>query len=203
MVKRKAIRRVKVKYGVDPQLERIANAILASNAPAKPKKSKEAKVLPELSKADWKVLTAADLSVPSGKRASKMLGRAAGVELSRGKELASAGEGTRAKRRISVADALIGAGQVAKAGADASPYDLVQRSKNRPKYNDKGFAKESSLITGATRVGRSVRQADAMIRATKRTLKTGKVVGGKRGSVLGMAAMFASHLLGKEKKGRG
>ncbi len=197
MVKRKTIRRVKVKYGVDPELERIANAILASNAPAKPKKTKAAKVLPELSKADWHVLTAAQLGIPKGKKASTLLGRAAGVELARGKRLAASGQGTRAAKRISIGDALIGAGQVAKPGADASLFDLMGRSKNRT------GKKDSVLITGATRIGRQVRQTDAMIRATKKTLKTGKVVGGKRGSVLGMAAMFASHLLGKEKKGRG
>jgi hypothetical protein len=197
MVKRKTIRRVKVKYGVDPQLERIADAILASNAPAKPKKSKEAKPLPEMSKADWKVLRNAYLGIPGGGRASKMLGRAAGVELSRGKRLAASGEGTKAKKRISIGDALIGAGMVSKAGADASPYDLITASKNR------NSLKDSSMITGATRVGRQVRQTDSAIRATRKTLKTGKVVGGKRGSILGIAAMFASHLTGSNKKDRG
>ena len=197
MVKRKDIRRVKVKYGVDARLERIADAILASNAPAKPKRRRNAKPLPELSKVDWSVLKAADLGIPPGKRGSKLLGRAAGVELARGKELASSGEGTLAKKRISIGDALIGAGQVAKAGADASPWDLKRRSKN---YWTK---KDTGMITGATRVGRSVRQTDAAIGATRKTLKTGKVVGGKRGSVLGIAAMFASHLMNGNKKGKG
>jgi hypothetical protein len=197
MVKRKAVRRVKVKYGIDPKLERIANAILASNAPAKPAKSKEAKPLPEMSKADWKVIRNAYLGIPGGKSASKMLGRAAGVELARGKRLASSGQGTKAKTRISVGDALIGAGMVSKAGADASPFDLITASKNR------NSPKDSSMITGATRVGRQTRQTDSAIRATKKTLRTGKVVGGKRGSILGIAAMFASHLVGSNKKDRG
>lgn len=197
MVKRKDIRRVKVKYGVDPELERIANIYLEGNKPAKPKKFKEAKPLPEMSKADWKVLRNAYLGIP-GKKASKMLGRAAGVSLARGKRQAAAGEGARAEKNISIGDALIGAGQVSKAGADASPYDLIAQSKNR--YS----LKDSSMITGATRVGRKVRQTDRMIGATRKTLKTGKVVGGaKRGSILGIAAMFASHLTGNKKKDRG
>ncbi len=198
MVKRKTIRRVKVKYGVDPELERIANAILASNAPAKPAKSKEAKPLNTgvATEVIRGAMTADIARLSNKKRASTILGRAAGVELARGKRLAASGEGTKAKKRISIGDALIGTGQAAKAGADAAPWDFMSRAKNAGK-------KDSAMITGATRVGRSVRQTDAMIRATKKTLKTGKVVGGKRGSVLGMAAMFASHLLGKEKKGRG
>lgn len=197
MVKRKTLRRVKVKYGVDPELERIANIYLEGNKPAKPKKTKEAKPLPEMSKADWKVLRNAYLGIPGGKSASKMLGRAAGVSLARGKRQAASGEGARAEKSISIGDALIGAGQVSKAGADASPYDLIAQSKNRNSPRD------SSMITGATRVGRKVRQTDAMIRATRKTLKTGKVIGGKSGSVLGMVAMFASHLVGKNKKDRG
>ena len=40
MVKRKTLRRVKVKYGVDPELERIANIYLEGDKPAKPKKIK-------------------------------------------------------------------------------------------------------------------------------------------------------------------
>lgn len=198
MVKRKAIRRVKVKYGVDPQLERIADQILAANAPAKPKKTKERKIWQgELTNADWEMLNGGKAGIPAGPRASKIIGRAAGVSLARGKRQAASGEGVRAKKSVSIADALIGAGMVSKPGADASPYDLIQRSKNR------NSSKDSSMITGATRVGRGVRQADAMIRATKKTLKTGKVVGGKRGSVLGIAAMFASHLMNGNKKGKG
>lgn len=199
MVKRKVLRRVKVKYGVDRELERIANAILASNEPAKAAKNKSVKPLNTgvATEVVRGALTGDISRLSNKKRASTILGRAAGVELARGKRLASSGEGTLAKKRISVADALIGTGQVAKAGADASPYDLAKRSKNQI------GKKDSALITGATRVGRTVRQTDAMIRATRKTLKTGKVVGAKRGSILGMAAMFASHLVGKEKKGRG
>jgi|APGre2960657373_1045057.scaffolds.fasta_scaffold48509_2 hypothetical protein len=192
MVKRKTLRRVKVKYGVDPELERIANIYLEGDKPAKPKKDKS-----NVSGKTPRISGASHISNIVGRDASKMIGHAAGRSLARGKRLASSGEGVKAKRAISVGDGLIGAGMVAKAGADASPWDLAVQSKNPKSFKD------SAMITGATRVGRKTRQTDAAIRATRKTLRTGKVVGGKRGSILGIAAMFASHLAGNNKKDRG
>lgn len=198
MVKRKVLRRVKVKYGVDPELERIANIYLEGNKPAKPKKTKNRKGWQAgVTDTDWDMLNKGRSGIPTGPTASKILGRAAGVSLARGKRQAASGEGTRAKKSISIGDALIGAGMVSKPGANASPYDLIEASKNRVSKKD------STMITGATRVGRKVRQTDAAIGATRKTLKTGKVIGGKRGSVLGIVAMFASHLAGSNKKDRG
>jgi hypothetical protein len=198
MVKRKVLRRVKVKYGVDRELERVANIYLEGNKPAKPKKTKNRKGWQAgISSVEWDMLNKGRSGIPTGPTASKIIGRAAGVALARGKRQAASGEGVSAKKNISIGDALIGAGMVSKPGADASPYDLIEASKNRVSKKD------STMITGATRVGRKVRQTDRMIGATRKTLKTGKVVGGKRGSILGIAAMFASHLAGSNKKDRG
>ena len=199
MVKRKTLRRVKVKYGVDPELERIANIYLEGNKPAKPRKTKNRQGWQAgVTDADWDMLNKGTSGIPAGPKASKILGRAAGVSLARGRRQAASGEGVSAKKSISIGDALIGAGMVSKPGADASPYDLIEASKNHV------GKKDSAMITGATRVGRHIRQTDRMIRATRKSVRTGKVVGsGKRGSILGIAAMFASHLAGNNKKDRG